>query len=153
MNSVTETTNFPEKNITTQITPTLKPIYKPLPVNIPIYKPLPVNSVTESTNSPDQNTPTRLKSIGTGALFGALAPIAIPIGLALAGFGISGIIGGSIAAICQSPEVLKGSCFAVTQSFMATLMVCGNPIAVLVIFSISIIIGAVLGGVYGLDVF
>ena len=93
-----------------------------------------------------------LESIGEGALFGALAPIVIPVGLAIIGFGVSGIVGGSIAACCQSPDVLKGSCFAVTQSFMATLMVCGNPIAVLVIFLISTIIGAFLGGVYGLDV-
>ena len=93
-----------------------------------------------------------LESIGEGALFGALAPIVIPVGLAIIGFGVSGIVGGSIAACCQSPDVLKGSCFAVTQSFMATLMVCGNPIAVLVIFLISTIIGAFLGGFYGLDV-
>ncbi len=55
-----------------------------------------------------------------GALIGALAPLALLIVLALIGFTLTGVVGGSIAACCQTPDVLAGGCFATMQSVAAT---------------------------------
>lgn len=60
------------------------------------------------------------KDIGIGALIGGLAPLALLVVLALLGFTLTGVVGGSIAACCQAPDVLAGGCFATMQSVAAT---------------------------------
>ena len=83
-----------------------------------------------------------LESVGTGAIIGSLLSLIFPFALLLAGFGCSGIIGGSFAALTQTPQVLSGSCFAVLQSVGA----CGHPVVFAINFLIWTSAGAITGG-------
>ncbi len=55
-----------------------------------------------------------------GAAIGALLPLFLLICLAAIGFTCTGVIGCSVAACCQAPNVIAGGCFATMQSIAAT---------------------------------
>ena len=58
--------------------------------------------------------------VGVGALVGAVIPLVLYLTLCVLGFTVTGVVAGSIAACCQSPQVLAGGCFATMQSLAAT---------------------------------
>jgi hypothetical protein len=61
-----------------------------------------------------------LPYVGIGVLCGALLPILLFLIVLALGFGVGGVVAGSLAACCQPPNVVAASCFAILQSVGAT---------------------------------
>ena len=82
-----------------------------------------------------------LPYVGIGVLCGALLPILLFLIVLALGFGVSGVVAGSLAACCQPPHVVAGSCFAILQHVGATA-------GLLIFIPKTSIIGGVVGLVF-----